>query len=185
MMIPRSTRPICRDCGDERGPWRPAEGFRDERGGQVFVCAPGHGCASLPPATESDRCAPFCDNKELHAVDPDADDYGCLSVDYSTALNSMPWVMCFPIIVDVGAHRAKDGNSKIEFTARSTGHYRGTSLELTTAEARRIAHHLLTVADLVDEANGVVHLSTAVENHVIEHAAVEAYVKSLPGEGVR
>lgn len=98
------------------------------------------------------RCAPFCDSKELHAVDPTAADGNCRSREFSTALNVTPWVAGYPVIADVGAFRdGITGASVVELTLRSTGHYDGAEVRLTADEARRIARHLLAVADLTEE----------------------------------
>ncbi|WP_067842289.1 hypothetical protein [Nocardia lijiangensis] len=49
-----SDLPRCEDCGNQRGPWVPADGLRDERGAQLFRCATGHGCAVAPVAADAD-----------------------------------------------------------------------------------------------------------------------------------
>ncbi|WP_039800048.1 DUF6907 domain-containing protein [Nocardia araoensis] len=53
-------RPTCKDCGNQRGPWVPTENFRDELGGQVFRCAPGHGCAAIINTAEFDLACSVC-----------------------------------------------------------------------------------------------------------------------------
>lgn len=99
----------------------------------------------------TDRCAPFCDSKDLHATDPEADDGGCWSEDFATALNTTPWVMGMPIVIDIGAYRGLgQTEATIHLTLRSTGHYDETSVKLTAEEARRISRHLAAVAELVE-----------------------------------
>lgn len=98
------------------------------------------------------RCAPFCDSRDVHAADPTADDGGCWSETFSTALNITPWVAGFPVIADVRTFRASVVAEPIVWLSlRSTGHYDGTEVQLTADEARRIARHLLTAADLTEE----------------------------------
>lgn len=99
----------------------------------------------------NNRCASFCDRKEIHAANPGHDDESCWSPDQSTALNVEPFVMGMPIIFDIGAYRETSNTDPVvSLTARSTGHYRGVDFKFTADEARRIAAHLLHAADLIE-----------------------------------
>ncbi|MET8650611.1 hypothetical protein [Nocardia aurea] len=105
---------------------------------------------------KTERCAGFCDRKEIHAADPNYDDGSCWSADQSVALNVEKYVMGLPKLFDIGAFReAENTESVVSLTTRSSGHYQGVDFKITADEARRIAAHLLHAADLVErELNG-------------------------------
>ncbi|WP_341684191.1 hypothetical protein REK76_00990 [Nocardia farcinica] len=119
---------------------------------QAFTPSPVAPAAPAVEPQQYGRCAPFCGEKEYHAADPQADDGTCRSDDMSTALNITPWAAGFPVIADVRTFRASVVAEPIVWLSlRSTGHYDGTEVQLTADEARRIARHLLTAADLTEE----------------------------------
>ncbi|WP_109523889.1 MULTISPECIES: hypothetical protein [Nocardia] len=133
---------------DERGT------VGDISGGWIVVLIdgiePGHGFRAAD-LERLDRCASFCDRKEIHAAEPNYDDGSCWSADQSTALNVEPFVMGMPIIFDIGAFREADNTeSVVSLTTRSTGHYQGVDFKITADEARRIAASLVRAADLVE-----------------------------------
>ncbi len=55
------------------------------------------------------------------------------------------------MIADVTTYQAADlSEPSVFLTLRSTGNYVGAEVQLTADEARRIARHLLTAADLTE-----------------------------------